>query len=41
MSIMMCGECDKFIDTDYEEMFEAKDSKIICDDCKEKENNDR
>ena len=40
MSIMICEECDKLIDTDYEEMFEAKDLKIICDDCKEMEEND-
>ena len=37
MSIMMCEECDKLVDTDYEEMFEVKGFKIICDDCKEKE----
>jgi hypothetical protein len=35
MSIMMCEECDKFVDTDYEEMFEIKDFKIVCDNCKE------
>ena len=40
MSIMTCEECDKLIDTDYKEMFEAKDFKIICDDCKEREEND-
>ena len=37
MSIMLCEECDKLVDTDYEEMFEVKGFKIICDDCKEKE----
>ena len=37
MSIMMCQRCDMFIDTDYEEMIEAKDFKIICDDCKDNE----
>ena len=38
MSIMLCEECDKLVDTDYEEMFESKNyGKIICDDCKENE----
>ena len=37
MSIMMCQKCDKYVDTDYEEMFEIEDFRIICDDCKEGE----
>ena len=36
MSIMMCEECDMLVDSDYEEMFQVK-GKIVCDDCKEKE----
>ena len=38
MSIIICCECDRLVDTDYEEMFESEDFKIICDYCKEKEN---
>lgn len=38
MSIMICEECDKLVDTDYQEMYELKDFKIVCDDCKEREN---
>ena len=38
MSIMICEECDKLVDTDYQEMYELKDFRIVCDDCKEKEN---
>ena len=41
MSIMMCEECDRLVDTDYEEMFEVKSFKIICDDCKEKEEEEK
>tara|TARA_Y100001963_G_scaffold59562_1_gene83319 strand:- start:3731 stop:3859 length:129 start_codon:yes stop_codon:yes gene_type:complete len=41
MSIMMCQECDKLVDTDYEEMFESKDLKIICDYCKEGEEDEQ
>ena len=37
MSIMICEECDKLVDTDYQEMYELKDFRIVCDDCKEKE----
>tara|TARA_R100001463_G_scaffold15959_1_gene41446 strand:- start:759 stop:878 length:120 start_codon:yes stop_codon:yes gene_type:complete len=37
MSIVICFECGKFIDTDYEEMFESKDFQMICDNCKELE----
>ena len=40
MSIMMCFECDRFVDTDYEEMYDIKDNGeyiIICDNCKEGE----
>ena len=37
MSIMMCEECDNLVDTDYEEMFEVKGFKIVCYNCKEKE----
>ena len=36
MSIMMCGECDRLVDTDYEEMYDIKDNGetiIICDVC--------
>ena len=35
---MICEECDKLVDTDYQEMYELKDFKIVCDDCKEREN---
>ena len=38
MSIMICEECDKLVDTDYQEMYELKDFRIVCDGCKEKEN---
>ena len=38
MSIMICEECDKLVDTDYQEMYELKDFRIVCDDCKEREN---
>ena len=38
MSIMICEECDKLVDIDYQEMYELKDFKIVCDDCKEREN---
>ena len=37
MSIMLCEECDRLVDIDYEEMFEAEDFKIICDNCKDQE----
>ena len=37
MSIMICEECDKLVDTDYQEMYELKDFRIVCDNCKEKE----
>ena len=41
MSIMMCEECDRLVDTDYEEMFEVKNFKIICDNCKENEKEEK
>lgn len=38
MSIIICYECEKRVDTDYEEVFDVEDYNMVCIHCKEKEN---
>ncbi len=33
MSIMNCDRCERPVDTDWEEMHETEDGKIICERC--------
>ena len=37
MSIIICYECDKRVDIDKEDVFDIEDYKMICINCKEKE----
>tara|TARA_Y100000004_G_scaffold42537_1_gene46516 strand:+ start:3701 stop:3829 length:129 start_codon:yes stop_codon:yes gene_type:complete len=37
MSIIICDKCDKRVDTDYEIIDDTEDYKLICINCKEKE----
>lgn len=36
MSIIICDKCDKKVDSDYEDVFDIEDYKMICINCKEK-----
>ncbi len=40
MSIIYCFGCDKFIDTDIEEVHDYDDFTMICINCYEEENNE-